>query len=91
MDRWILAGACGVVFLFFAGVNAIYLWMNVSSRGEGGPSLGPIFGGLFGALGVMILPVGDLPHRLPYGLIPLIADVGCLPYLLYALWYEWRR
>ena len=86
--RWVAAACLMGVFLTTAAFNAWVAWRIFIKDIPEGPSVAPIISGLIGAGGVLIMPVGTLLQRLCFSWIPLILDCGCLPYLLYGIWYE---
>ena len=86
-DRWIMATFLFLLFGLLAIVNAIYWWRSVKDCSG---SVAPIFGGLFGALGLLLMPVGTLSDRFLWCWVPLVLDLGCLPYLLSGTVAQWR-
>jgi hypothetical protein len=72
--RFALASILLLFFLVGAGFN-LRCWVR-RERGEGGASLLP---GLAGAAGVVLWPI---PHRAWLAGLPLVLDMGCLPYLV---------
>jgi hypothetical protein len=89
--RWTAASLLLGAFLLVAAFNAWVAWRIFIEDTPEGPSVAPIFFGLIGAGGVLIMPVGTLPQRLCFSWIPLLLDCGCLPYLLYGIWYEFIK
>lgn len=82
---WIAALIAAGLFAAFAGYNARIAWLVHVAR-DWAPSYAPVFGGVAGLGAVLAVPLGSLGDRLPYGLIPLVLDVGCLPYLTAFFW-----
>lgn len=78
-EHWVFAGILFFFFALFAGVNFIYLLARIASNFEDGPSFAPLFGGFFGVLALLLMPVGELSDRLPWVWVPLLLDTGCLP------------
>ena len=90
-EHWILAGVLFFFFAFFAGVNLIFLPGKIASRFEHGPSFAPFFGGLFGLMGILLMPVGELSDRLPWLWVPLVLDVSCIPMVIFALYFRTKK
>ena len=94
-EHWIAAGILFFFFALFAVGNGIYLIDKIASNFENGPSFGPLFGGFFGVLAVLLLPVGEVSDRLPWVWVPLLLDAGCLPMFviipLYVRFMDKRR
>lgn len=82
---WIAALIAAAFFVVFAGYNAWIAWQVYVAR-EHAPSFGLFFGGIAGLGAVLAMPLGSVSDRLPYSLIPLVLDAGCLPYLTAFLW-----
>lgn len=66
----------GSVFIVF---NAVILFGRVRGN-DAGPSVAPVFGGLFAAAGVALLPIDGAWH---WAWIPLLLDWGGLPMFLF--------
>lgn len=79
--RWILGSSLVAYSLYAAGYNfqLRFILPRRQNRDERGPSPIVMIGGLFGTMGLLILPVAAL-H--PWAWLPLILDVGALPTLL---------
>ncbi len=90
-EHWILAGVLFFFFAFFAGANLIYLPGKIASRFEHGPSFAPFFGGLFGVLAVLLMPVGELNDRLLWCWVPLVLDASCIPMIVFALYFRIKK
>jgi len=76
---WRLALSSVLLTLFVSGA-----WFNIQSwsrrgRGERCPSIAPLFCGIAGTIGLLLLPV---PHMIWFAWLALILDVGCLPYFV---------
>lgn len=69
----LIALFCGIAYF-----NAISLWKR-NIRGERYPSGVPLVGGLFGAIGLWLLPVPGIAR---FAWLALVLDYGSLPYLL---------
>ena len=89
VSAWIAALIAGGFFVVFAGFNAWIVWQVYVAR-EHAPSFAPFFGGIAGLGAVLAMPLGSLSDRLPYCLIPLVLDAGCLPYLTAIVWVLFR-
>ena len=85
VPAWTAALISGGIFCIVAGYNAWIAWQRFVVRTPA-PSLAPFIGGIAGLGAVIAMPVADLSVRLPYGLIPLVLDAGCLPYLAVVYW-----
>jgi hypothetical protein len=72
--KWILSVILLAIFGFFASVNIYFHWQRVD---DAGPSMLPVFGGLLGFVGVLLLPLGTLSDRLLFCWIPVVVDPGC--------------
>jgi hypothetical protein len=66
--------------------NAIIFWLTVV-RKDHASSVAPIFGGIFAAAGIAILPVSESWKWL---WVPLLIDWGGLPFFLSG-WYSTRE
>ena len=69
----------------FITFNAMIFWFTVV-RKENASSVAPIFGGIFAAIGIAILPVSESWKWL---WVPLAIDWGGLPFFLSG-WYSKR-
>lgn len=85
LPAWLFAAICLSGFLLFAGYNSFMAW-SVYVKSEHAQSIGPVFGGLIGFVGLLIAPVGEWTDRLAYAWIPLLLDFGCVPYLAVLFW-----
>lgn len=55
-------------------------------RGElEGISPAPIIGGLIGFVSILVMPIESIATRLAFAWMPLVLDLGTLPYLLVGL------
>ena len=81
------------MFLFQAVYNGWALGWRQWVRGEvDGISPAPIIGGLAGFSGIMVAPIESFTTRLAFAWMPLVLDLGTLPYLIGALISEvWER
>lgn len=75
----------GIGSLFIA-FNAMIFWSTVIHRRHAS-SVAPIFGGLFAAAGIALLPFAESWR---WAWIPLLIDWGGLPMLL-AVWWSSRK
>ena len=79
--------ASAILFLLFAWVAACNAYfVTQQMRGPSGPSVAPILGGLCGMSAVLLFPIADLADRSLYSWIPLVLDLGCMPFLLGFPW-----
>ncbi len=74
----------GGVFIAF---NAMIFWAGVIHKGHT-PAVAPIFGGIFAAAGIAILPVEGIWK---WAWIPLLLDWGGLPMFVVACYDRIRR
>ena len=88
---WLFSCTFFVLFTLLAVVNAVYMVGQIRSRFEYGPSLLPFFGGIFGLVAIILMPVGELKQRLYWSWLPLLLDVGCLPYIVLGLYFQKRK
>jgi hypothetical protein len=81
MSQYIVSAILFVLFLYGAVFNALALWNLIIKKREW-PS-GVSFGsGILGAVSLLVWPEFRLAR---YAWIPLVADVGCVPYLCIAI------
>lgn len=85
--RWCIGLFCLTIFFAISGMN---IWIILRQwKNPQGQSLAPILGGVFGALGVAVLPISGLAQ---YSWAPLFLDPGCAPYLILAAMQSiWNR
>ena len=89
VPAWIAAFIAAGIFVVFAGYNAWVAW-TVHVAPEYARSYAPFIGGIAGLGAVLAMPLGSVGDRLPWSLIPLVLDAGCLPYLMAILWTLYR-
>ncbi|MGB5472404.1 MAG: hypothetical protein WBQ78_02870 [Gammaproteobacteria bacterium] len=80
-----LAGTLLIIGSTFIAFNAMIFWLTVI-RKEHASSVAPIFGGVFAAAGIVILPISE---SWKWFWIPLVIDWGGLPFFLTG-WYSTR-
>lgn len=69
----------GGLFLFFTGVNYLYVY-HAWIKKEKTPSPAPFLGGIFGAITML----GLFGLKKPFLIVlPLFIDVGSIPFLIY--------
>ena len=90
-ESWILSGILLSLFTLFATINFVFLLNQIRARFEYGPSLLPIFGGLFGLIGVLLMPIGEWTDRLLWCWLPLVLDAGCLPYITLGIYFSRKK
>ena len=78
---WVVAAALGAVWALFAVDNGRTAWRQIIQGEDDGRPFSPLVGGLVGSVAVALAPVGGLPERLPWALVPAVLDFGSLPYL----------
>ena len=93
--RWILATPLLILFIWAASFNLWVLllicWNLVTGARERVPSFGPFIGGFAGVAGLYLCPVEGVSGC---EWLPLVLDVGSLPYLvvvLHALYHWWAE
>jgi len=86
--RWIGAYILLGIFALFAAGNAYYIWRIIKYEDS---SFAPLYGGLLGCIGILIMPFGTLFERALYCWIPLVVDIGCVPYTAGFVIQEVRR
>jgi hypothetical protein len=69
--------AIGCVLIAF---NGFVFWRRVI-KNEGAPAIAPIFGGVFAAAGIILLP---FPDTWRWAWVPLAVDWGGLPFFVVA-------
>jgi len=81
--RWIIG--CLFTTLSITGIifNCIYFVQSLINKKW--ISLAPFIGGIFGVFGILLLPVEGINK---FWWIPLFLDLGCLPVLLWTLFYH---
>ena len=80
--RWILCGALVSAFLIFSLFNAWVVCREVVLKREIGLTFAPLMGGLTGLVALFVCP---LEGALTFFWVPLIVDLGTVPYLLYCM------
>ena len=78
--RWILAIPLLLLSSYFIITNLRFLIETLRVGLDAGPAPVTIMGGLSGCLGLLILPVMSLGERLSLLWLPLILDIGSLPF-----------
>jgi len=88
--RWIIAVPLLMVWLYFSLVNFRILVRNIQTNLNMGPAPVTVVGGLAGVLGLLVLPYLDFVDRLQYAWVPLVLDLGSLPFyasmIVLAIW-----
>jgi hypothetical protein len=80
--RWIIAVPLLAISLYFILTNLRFLLENFHLGLNAGPAPMTIMGGLSGCLGLIILPYMEFTDRLALLWIPLVVDIGSLPFYL---------
>lgn len=72
---------CFIIGLFFIITNARIFWRNCVKKQSDGPyvSENPLLGGIFTAIGILLIPNNGLWYLC---LIPLFLDWGCVPLII---------
>jgi hypothetical protein len=84
--RWVCAGLFAALALCFIGGNLFIVFRDV--RGKAGGSLLPFVGGVAGAISLLLIPQSQFR---PWWWVPLVADAGSAPLLLWTtVWLIWR-
>ena len=78
--RWLISIALLLVSAYFIVTNFRFLLANFRLGLNAGPAPMTIMGGLAGCLGLLLLPYMDIGDRLSLLWIPLLLDLGCLPF-----------
>jgi hypothetical protein len=86
--EWIFPGILIALFGVLAILNAILFVGRYIMHPPRTPSLVPFVGGLAGAYGFYDAPPPQLHH---IAWVPLFADVGCIPLILFAFWKTFRE
>ena len=80
MLRWLIAVPLLLIWLYFAVTNFRFLLENFRVGLNAGPAPVTIVGGLAGCLGLLLLPWGGFTDRLALLWVPLVLDLGSLPF-----------
>lgn len=80
--RWLIAVPLLVISLYFIVTNFRFLSENFRLGLNAGPAPMTIMGGLSGVLGILILPYLEFSDRLALIWLPLVLDLGSLPFYL---------
>ena len=78
--RWLVAIPLLLVSAFFIVTNIRFLVETIRLGLDAGPAPVTIMGGLSGCLGILLLPVMSFADRLSLLWIPLLLDIGSLPF-----------
>jgi len=80
--RWMIAIPLLIISLYFTLTNFRFLLENFRLGLNAGPAPMTIVGGLAGCLGLLILPYMEFADRLAFIWVPLILDLGSLPFYI---------
>lgn len=80
--RWLLAVPLLFISGYFILTNFQFLRENFRLGFNAGPAPITIMGGLSGSLGLLLLPCMEFSDRLSLVWIPLVLDIGSLPFYL---------
>ena len=89
--EWITPAFLIAIFCICALTNAVLFVRLELLKRANTPSLIPFVGGLLGVWGFFLAPAALLSR---YAWVPLLADFGTVPWLIFALWkvrHEQRR
>ncbi len=90
--RWVIVIVLGTFFLQLAIFNGWAVGWRQWVRGElEGISPTPIIGGGSGFISIMVMPIESIGTRLAFAWIPLVLDLGTLPYLIGGFIYSIRN
>ena len=78
--RWIFALPLLLISAFFIVTNFRFLLQTLRLGLDAGPAPVTIMGGLTGCIGLLLLPVMGFSDRLSLLWIPLVLDLGSLPF-----------
>ena len=78
--RWVISILLLLVSSYFIITNLRFLFDNFRLGLDAGPAPMTIIGGLSGCLGLLILPYMEFADRLSLIWVPLLLDLGCLPF-----------
>ena len=87
-SEWIAPGFLIALFGICALINPILFVRREILKRPNAPSLVPVIGGLLGVWGFSLAPA-TLLSRYPW--LPLLADFGTIPWLIYVFWKVWRE
>lgn len=78
--RWLVAIPLLLISTFFIITNIRFLVETIRLGLDAGPAPVTIMGGLSGCIGLLLLPVMGFSDRLSLLWIPLVLDLGSLPF-----------
>jgi hypothetical protein len=87
ISEWIAPAFLVAIFSICAVTNAVLFVRRELLKRANAPSLIPFVGGLLGLWGFSLAPTALLSR---HAWVPLLADFGTVPWLIYALW-KFRR
>ena len=90
LTRWLLTIPLAILFVWAVTYNAWVWWRLFIRREENTPTVGPFIGGFSGMAAVQLCPILG---TLKFAWLPLVLNVGCLPYspILIASYYLMER
>ncbi|HSY43748.1 MAG TPA: hypothetical protein VK811_07535 [Candidatus Acidoferrum sp.] len=88
ITQWIIPALLIFIFVVFAIINPILVVRREILKRKNAPSLLPFIGGLIGVFGFLLAPHHVLLRQ---AWIPLLADFGSLPWLIYVFWAVHRE
>jgi hypothetical protein len=78
--RWIIAVPLLLISAYFIITNVRFMLENFRLGFNAGPAPMTIMGGLSGCIGLLVLPYMEFSDRLALIWVPLVLDIGCLPF-----------
>ena len=78
--RWLITLPLLLVSGYFIITNLRFLIITLRVGLDAGPAPVTIMGGLTGSLGLLIIPVMSFGERLSFFWLPLVLDIGSLPF-----------
>ncbi len=78
--RWLVAIPLLLVSTYFIITNFRFLAKTLKLGLDAGPAPVTVMGGLTGCIGLLLLPVMSFTDRLSLLWIPLVIDIGSLPF-----------
>lgn len=88
ISEWIAPAFLIAIFCICALTNAVLFVRRELLKRANAPSSIPFVGGLLGMWGFSLAPAVLLSRN---AWVPLLADFGTVPWLVYALWKVWRE
>lgn len=89
--QWVGATLLLAIFILGVGFNAWCMieWRKKPARGHVSPA--PLIAGIAGVVGILLLPVGSIMHRLSLAWLPLVLDPGSGFFFVGAIYSYYRE